>query len=108
VLVRTSDEMKKIVNENPFLDEKGIDRLKLHVTFLSDLPAKSSLTKLDALSSLPDRYRVKCREVYLHCPNGYGKTKLSNNVLERLLSVEATTRNWSTVNKLVEISAEKA
>jgi uncharacterized protein (DUF1697 family) len=106
LILRTSGEMKKIVGDNPFLKERGIDRSRLHISFLSALPAEAGLRKLDALDALPDRFSVKGREVYLHCPNGYGRTKLSNNALEKLLSVEATTRNWKTVNTLVGMSSE--
>ncbi len=104
LILRTLGEMKKIVNDNPFLKERGIDDSKLHVTFLSELPAETTLRKLDALNSLPDQFRIRSREVYLYCPNGYGRTKLSNSAFEKLLSVEATTRNWKTVNALVGIS----
>ncbi len=106
LILKTSDEMKRIVTDNPFLKEKGIDSSKLHLTFLPELPAKADLGKLDALDALPDQFSVKGREVYLYCPNGYGRTKLSNTALERLLSVEATTRNWKTVNTLAEMSSE--
>lgn len=106
LVLRTSDEMRRIVDDNPFLKERGIDRSKLHVTFLSELPAKADLGKMDGLNGDPDRVRIKRREVCLHCPNGYGRTKLSNAVFERLLSVDATTRNWKTVNTLAEMSSE--
>ena len=43
------------------------------------------------------------REVYLRCLNGYGKTKLNNAHLERVLGVPATTRNWKTVLTLREL-----
>ena len=105
VVLRTADEMKKIVGGNPFLNEKGIDGSKLHVTFLSEFPAKAALGKLAKLDSHNDQFRVKGREVYLHCPDGYGRTKLSNTAFEKLLSVDATTRNWKTVNALVKMSS---
>jgi len=105
-ILRTSSEMNKIVSDNPFLREKEIDRSKLHVTFLSEPPAKAALGKLDSLNGDPDQFRIRNREVYLYCPNGYGRTKLSNSAFEKLLSVEATTRNWRTVNTLVEMSSE--
>src|SRR6266700_4031938 len=71
---------------------------------LSVPPAKAVLKKLDALAPISDRFRVGGREVYLHCPDGYGRTKLSNTAFEKLLSVDATTRNWKTVNTLAELS----
>ncbi len=104
--LKSSDEMKKIVGDNPFLNERGIDHSKLHVTFLSEFPPKAALGKLDSLNAFPDQFRIKGREIYLYCPNGYGRTKLSNTAFERLLSVFATTRNWKTVNTLAKISSE--
>lgn len=105
LILRTSSEMNKIVSDNPFLKEKEIDRSRLHVTFLSEPPAKAALEKLDTLHGDSDEFRVRDREIYLYCPNGYGRTKLSNAVFEKLLSVKATTRNWKTVNTLGEISS---
>jgi uncharacterized protein (DUF1697 family) len=54
--------------------------------------------------SPPDEFRIAGREVYLLCPNGYGKTKLNNTLWERKLKVGATTRNWNTVTKLLELA----
>ena len=106
VVLRTADEMKKIVGSNPFLNQKGIDDSKLHVTFLSELPTKAALGKLAELESHPDQFRVRGREVYLYCPGGYGRTKLSNTAFEKSLSLDATTKNWKTVNTLVKMSSE--
>jgi uncharacterized protein (DUF1697 family) len=106
LVLRASNELNRIVDDNPFLKEKGIDRSKLHITFLSELPARADLGKLDALNENPDQFSIRGREVYLYCPDGYGRTKLSNAAFERLLSVNATTRNWRTVNTLVEMSLE--
>ena len=105
VFIRGSSEIAKIVHANPFLKNRGIDPSKLHVTFLSDFPAKSSLPRMDRLNPAPDQFRILGREVYLHCPNGYGGTKLSNNAIEKALSLQATTRNWNTVSTLQKMSS---
>jgi uncharacterized protein (DUF1697 family) len=104
VLLRTPGELKKIIARNPFLKEKGIDQSRLHVTFLASAAGKDALKKLSAVNAGADQFRISDKEVYLYCPNGYGRTKLSNNALEKALSVKATTRNWNTVNKLYEIA----
>jgi uncharacterized protein (DUF1697 family) len=44
-------------------------------------------------------------EIYLHCPLNYGKTKLSNTAIEKVLGVGATTRNWNTVTTLLAMTA---
>jgi len=106
VIVKTSVEMGRVIAGNPFLKERGIDLARLHVTFLQREPGKAALAGLDALNAGADRFRCAGREIYLHCPNGYGETKLSNNAIERVLAVRATTRNWNTANKLHEMCGE--
>ncbi|TMI58678.1 DUF1697 domain-containing protein [Candidatus Bathyarchaeota archaeon] len=106
VVVRTSDEMGKIVGGNPFLNERGLDPFKLHITFLAALPAKNAKERMDALNAGPDQFLISGREIYLYCPDGYGRTRLSNNAVEKALSVGATTRNWKTVSTLARISSE--
>jgi uncharacterized protein (DUF1697 family) len=63
------------------------------------------LNQLAAINSGVDRFRSIGKEIYVHCPNGYGETKLSNNAIQNLLGVIATTRNWNTVNKLYEMAS---
>jgi len=103
VIVRTSKEMRNVIGNNPFLKEKGIDSSKLHVTFLSETAQKGSEKKLETLATNPDRFYPASHEIYLYCPGGYGRTRLSNNAIEKALSVEATTRNWKTTNALFEM-----
>ncbi len=103
VLLKTSKEIDQIVSDNPLLKEKGIDHSKLHVTFLSDAPPKTAVKVLEALATDRERFCISNREIYLYCPDGYGNTKLSNNAIEKKLSVVATTRNWRTVNTLLEM-----
>jgi len=103
VLVKTSKEIAQIVSDNPLVKEKGIDHSKLHVTFLSDAPPMMAVKVLEPLATGRDRFRILNREIYLYCPDGYGNTKLSNNAIEKKLSVVATTRNWRTMNALLEM-----
>jgi uncharacterized protein (DUF1697 family) len=100
VLVTTGAEMAKLVAGNPFLKERGIDPARLYVTFLKAAPKKPALVALAEIEAGPDRFSASGREVFLHCPIGYGRSKLSNNVLERVLKIGATTRNWRTVTTL--------
>ena len=103
VLVKTSKEIEQIASDNPLVKEKGIDHSKLHVTFLSDAPPTMAVKVLEPLATGRERFRILNREIYLYCPDGYGNTKLSNNAIEKKLSVVATTRNWRTVNMLLEM-----
>ena len=104
VLVKTAAEVGDVIKNNPLVKEKDIDISKLHVTFLSSAPEKSALKMLDGIDAAGDRFCCLEQAVYLYCPNGYHATKLGNNVLEKMLKVGTTTRNWRTVNQLYQMT----
>jgi uncharacterized protein (DUF1697 family) len=104
VLVRTKPEVGKVLAGNPFA-KRGDEPASLHVTFLAETPDRARVRKLDPERGGSDEFRVAGREVYLHCPNGYGRSKLTNAYFEKELGVAATTRNWKTVTKLAELAA---
>jgi uncharacterized protein (DUF1697 family) len=99
VIPRTPPELRRIAKGNPF---PKADTSRLHVVFLAGKP-KAGAT-LDPDRSPADEFRVKGREVYLHLPNGAGRTKLTLDYLERRLGVAGTQRNWNTLLKLVELA----
>ncbi|MFZ0454684.1 MAG: DUF1697 domain-containing protein, partial [Ignavibacteriaceae bacterium] len=107
VIVLQGKEIEKILSTNPFVKMNDINIEKLHVTFLEKVPSTNELKKIKKYDYSPDRFIIKDREVFLYCPGGYGKTKLSNNFFENKLKVRATTRNWKTINKLVELASGK-
>jgi uncharacterized protein (DUF1697 family) len=101
VILKNAKDMAEIVSENPFLDDSRIDPVRLHVTFLKEKPERKVVTKLAAVKAGDDQFHMSGSVVYLHCPNGYGRTRLSNSAIERTLGVQATTRNWKTVVTLL-------
>jgi uncharacterized protein (DUF1697 family) len=103
VLLRTKAQLAKIFAGNPFTNS-GAEPAKLHVTLLADKPERARVRELDQRRGEPDEFRVVGQEIYLHCPNGYGRTKLNNAYFEQHLGVAATTRNWKTVTKLAELA----
>ena len=104
VFLRTAKEWDEIIKGNPFRTDTAIDQSKLHITFLSVVAPKRAAEALQPLALKPEQFRVIGSKIYLYCPNGYGRTKLSNNAIEKKLSVGATTRNWRTVNTLLAMT----
>jgi uncharacterized protein (DUF1697 family) len=104
VLVLTRPQLTKVLGGNPFAKSKK-EAAKLHVTFLAEKPARAKVSKLDPERSKPDEFRLVGQQIYLRCPNGYGRTKLTNAYFEKQLGVAATTRNWKTVTKLGELAS---
>ena len=104
VVLRTSAELAKVASGNPFLAQKP-DAKALHVLFLADVPGKEECAALDPERSPPDRFLVRGREVYLLCPHGVGKSKLTNAYFDGALGTTSTARNWRTVLTLVDMCA---
>ena len=104
VLVIDLGEMKQIVNENPFIKDSLKDISFLHITFLSDKPAKENLDKITNGQYQKDELKIIDKAIYLYCPNSYSNSKLTNSFFENKLKVTATTRNWKTTNELINIA----
>ena len=102
-VVRTSEAMRRVVASNPLVGDGEIEDRLYHVLFLSGKPRSRRLDEIADFDSKPDRFIVQGRHVYLHCPNGVARTKLTNTFFEKRLGVTATARNWRTVNALFDI-----
>ncbi len=105
VIVRTSEEWAKSVGQNPFYN-KGADIGQLHLTFLSEEPKPEEKEKTESYNYEPDKFVIQGKDVFIYCDGKYHKSKLGNNFFEKKLKVNATTRNWKTVLKLLELCGE--
>lgn len=104
VIVLKAEEMKNIIQKNPFVGDETKDVSFLHVTFLSSVPEKTSFENLKTANYGVDEFELIEKAIYLYCPAGYGNTKLTNTFFENKLKLIATTRNWKTVNELSSMS----
>lgn len=102
VIIRSAPAMSKIAVGNPFL-KSGSDIEALHVAFLTVSPSAAQVQSLDPERSPGDKFRVQGSEVYLYCPNGFGRSKLTNQYFDSKLKTTSTIRNWKTVLKLVDM-----
>jgi len=102
--IRTKEEYQEIINSYPY-EEATLEEneTKVLVSFLSETPSGDKKEQLEAIANNPERLKIDGRVVYLYCPNGYGKSKLSNTFIESKLGLVSTTRNWKTVRKLVKL-----
>jgi len=109
VILRTHEELDRLIAANPFADEAAADGARVHVVFLSALPPSGAAAGLDRIvAQYPerrDRYHLAGDALYLHLPDGAAETKFSGKSLDRALGgVSATARNWNTVLKLHSMS----
>ena len=105
-IIRTDEELRNIINNNPFVKDPNVESENLYVTFMLDIPDSRVVKPLDEKKEENEKLLIISREIYLYCPNGYGRTRLNNVMIERKLKTVATTRNWKTINNLLEISEQ--
>jgi uncharacterized protein (DUF1697 family) len=109
VVTRTAAELAAVVAENPYLNGDGdavVDPKHLHVAFLAKRPTAAAVAKLDPERSPPDSFVVSGREVFLCCPSGMARTKLTNAWLDSTLGTVSTVRSWRTVLTLAQRCGE--
>ena len=106
VLVLKAQELKNAIDNNPYLNDATKDSTTLHLTFLSALPDEELVEKLPT-DFAPDEFCIIGKVIYIHCPNGYGNTKLTNTFFENKLMLAATCRNLKTCNELVALSQKQ-
>ncbi|MDC6388280.1 DUF1697 domain-containing protein [Maribacter sp. PR1] len=103
VLVKSVEDLQKILKNNPFDDGDNLAVNKIYFVLLFQNPGleKINAFKNEVFPSEKWEFNNNC--IYLCCENGYGKAKLNNNMIERKLKVDATTRNYRTMHKLIEM-----
>lgn len=104
-LTRTHDELLGVIEADPF-PGIAVDPARYVVAFLSERPANPRLATLDPAGYEPERWHIGEREIYLWYPNGIHDSRLNRELTDRNLGVVATARNWNTVRKLAQMSAD--
>ena len=103
VLVRTRDELLKIFEDCPFSEDKKVTS---YFAILSDIPDVELVNEASKKIYENEEYAIINDGLYFYCANGYGKAKFSLNFFEKKLEVNATSRNYKTMVKLLDMSLE--
>lgn len=103
VMARDAETFASIASSHPFSENEKDDRL-LVVAFLDREPETYPTDALPRADFVPDRYAYSDREIYLHYAEGSGRSRLTNDVIERRLGVRSTMRNWRTIQKLARLT----
>jgi uncharacterized protein (DUF1697 family) len=101
VVVRTSGQLQKVLDANPFRD--GFDPSRVFYVLFKNRPNPIKVEALSALDFENEKMFIGTDEAYLYLPENAARSKLSNVFLERKLEITATTRNLNTMKKMVEL-----
>lgn len=102
VLVLPQGVMHSLVKAHPHTN-LATDIKYLHFTLLHTSPSEAHRKYFDDLEIAGEEFLCVDSCVFLHLPNGYGRAKLTNGFIERQLKVIATTRNYKTMQKLIDL-----
>jgi uncharacterized protein (DUF1697 family) len=102
VVVRTRAELAAVAKRNPLV-KVASDPKRYQVTFLSaELPVKV-VRELEEVAAPEERVVVAGLEVYAWHPKTIARSKLWAKLAGKDLGVTATSRNWATVEALLEL-----
>ena len=100
VLARTIQEWKKAIEDYPFPTENE------KIVAFCFLNKSTKEITIEVKNIGEDKYKIVKDIMYLYCPSGFGSTKLTNNSIEKKLGVIATSRNYKTTLKLLELAKQ--
>ncbi|QLG45748.1 DUF1697 domain-containing protein [Costertonia aggregata] len=104
VLVIAMLDFKEIVAKNPFDHPNDLKANSIYFVLLKNVPNQDLMKSLNQESYPNEEFRITPKSIYLKCKKGYGNSKCDNNFFERKLKVQATTRNYRTMMKLMQLS----
>lgn len=102
VIARTHGQLKSVMEGNPFPLNAAS---RTYFSLLAVPPAAHLTEELSRLDFSPDSVRVGDDAIYTLYATKHSDSKFNNNFFERKLKVAATTRNFNTISRLVELSA---
>ena len=105
ILFRKLSELEEIIKAAPFDCLKSESPVKLYVAFLADSPRVKPRLPLVSEKEAVEAIAIKNREAFIvtrQKPSGF--FGFPNNFIEKELGVAATSRNWSTVTKIVDFA----
>ena len=98
--VRTAEEWQDIIAGNPFPKEAERDPGHLVVMVLKDQTSAQTVRDLQAAITGSEVVSADARHAYIVYPDGIGRSRLTNALIEKKLRTRGTGRNWNTVLKL--------
>lgn len=103
VLIRSSAGLKDIIDNNPIPNQESRESKWMAVMFLAACPDDTAQNDLLTTYVGPEELFFSGKELYLYYPNGMGRSKLTNGLIEKKLKTSGTVRNWNTILQLQKL-----
>jgi uncharacterized protein (DUF1697 family) len=104
VVVLTREQLERVVADNPFPEAR--EDTHVHAVFSMGEPDAEVVAAAVEKAGGDDEARVAGGTLYLHTPNGLGRSKLAVE-LGRRGPKDGTARNWRTVKRLLAMLSDE-
>ena len=104
IMVRDLSWLRRLIEGNPYPEVAG-DPTKLHAYVLEREPTADDVARLAASCAGPERFEVRGDVLYLHAPEGVGRSAFAG-LIPRMLALPCTARNWRTVLAVLRMAAD--
>jgi uncharacterized protein (DUF1697 family) len=106
LILRTAAQWEALIAANPYPDFAKNDPSHLLVMPLKEKPAAGALDALRAAIRGRETVELMGRDLYITYPDGIGRSRLTNALIEKTLGARGTGRNWRTVLKIAEAARD--
>ncbi len=99
--IRTTNELKTISEYKAFKDSdlNNVNNT-LYIGFLDSTPSKENQNKANAMQDVANEFHFNKTELYWLCRKNFSDSGITGKTLEKLLRMETTIRNSTTIKKI--------
>tara|TARA_R110000868_G_scaffold125037_3_gene330392 strand:+ start:13175 stop:13720 length:546 start_codon:yes stop_codon:yes gene_type:complete len=106
ILALSTLDFEKIIKDSPFVRMEDSQKTNAYFVLLKNSPEAKLAQNLASETYPNETFSITGNCVYLNCHKGYGNAKCNNNFFEKKLQIQATTRNYKTMMKLLQMAKE--
>ena len=105
IFILQEADLAQIIDNNPYAkrEPEGQGVKKLFVAFLNGKPTEAGKDQLKKYNRGDDVFKVIENALYLKLATSAADSKLTNVFIENKMNIKATTRNWNTTIKMLEM-----
>jgi len=105
VVVRTGSQLQTVLDENPF--KEGYDISRVFFLSFAETPSSQKVNEILDKDFGEEKLVITSKAAYMYIPGSSARSQISNNMMEKMLGVSSTTRNFNTMSKLIKMSSEQ-
>jgi len=103
-IVRSAAGWAKLLDANPFVSEAEAEPAKVMVALSKEKLASGAAAAIGAKAAAGEKVREAGGALWIHYPDGAGRSKLTPSTIDKAAGSPVTARNWRTVQALKDMT----